>query len=116
MSESLTKRVAQFMQDQPARRSGKGRVVVLALREEIRKALDDGWSVKAVWQTLRAEGSVQVGYHAFRRHVATLISSEQDRHRPVHHATRSVAPPAQTADKPRHFHHERVPNRKEIYG
>jgi Family of unknown function (DUF5338) len=65
MSKSLSSRIATFMEKQPARRSGKTRASVIALREEIQKALNDAWSVKAIWQTLRAEGSVQVGYHAF---------------------------------------------------
>src|SRR5687768_6533878 len=83
MSESLTKRVAQFMQTRPARRSGKARAAVIALREQIREALDDGWSVKAIWQTLRAEGSVQVGYHAFRRYVAELVPQQSRDQKPT---------------------------------
>jgi hypothetical protein len=35
MSEHLTKRVASFMQTQPARPGGKTRAVVVALRDEI---------------------------------------------------------------------------------
>ena len=61
------------MQTQPARRGGKTRAVVVALRDEIQKAIDDGLSVMAIWKTLHADGSVQVGYHVFRRCVAKLL-------------------------------------------
>lgn len=115
MSESLSKRVAQFMQTRPARRSGQARAAVIALREQIGQALADGWSVKAVWQTLRAEGSVQVGYHAFRRCVAELVLKQAPDRKPAPGAAASAAV-VQPAERARGFQHSRVPNKKEIYG
>jgi len=49
MSESLSTRVARFVQTQPARRTGKGRAAVIALRAEIQQAVSDGWSVRAIY-------------------------------------------------------------------
>jgi len=115
MSESLSKRVAQFMQTRPAGRSGKARATVIALREQIREALDDGWSVKVVWQTLQAEGSVQVGYHAFRRHVAELVVAHACVPKPAP-GPAAPAKPAPSTEGPRGFEHSRVPRKKEIYG
>jgi hypothetical protein len=120
MSESLSKRVAQFMQSRPARRSGKARATVIALREQIRDALNDGWSVKVVWQTLHAEGAVQVGYHAFRRHVAELVLAQASDRKPVPAQPAPTPPeparPARSTEGPRVFKHSRVPQKKEIYG
>jgi hypothetical protein len=120
MSESLSKRVAQFMQTRPARRSGKGRATVIALREQIREALNDGWSVKAVWQTLHTEGAVQVGYHAFRRHVAELVLAQASDPKPAPTQPAPTAPesarPAWTTEDSRVFKHSRVPRKSEIYG
>ena len=121
MSESLSTRVARFVQAQPARRSGKARAAVIALRTEIQQAVSDGWPVRAIWQTLRAEGAVQVGYHAFRRHVAELVlkqATEAVHRRTVRHEpSLQPAPPATRAeDKPRAFHHDARPRMDKIYG
>lgn len=116
MSEHLTKRVASFMRNEPSRRGGRTRAVVIALREEIQKALDDGWSVMAIWKTLHADGSVQVGYHVFRRHVAKLLPRASSGERMSRAATTAETPPAHAADRPRVFQHSRVPQKKEIYG
>ena len=115
MSEPLTKRVASFMQTQQARRRGRTRAVVVALRDEIQRAMEDGWSVMAIWKTLHADGSVQVGYHVFRRYVAKLLPREGNRAQAARVA-RPKTPPAQIADRPRGFQHSRVPQKKEIYG
>jgi hypothetical protein len=114
MSESLSKRVAQFVGEQAARRTGKARAVVVALREEIAKARDDGWSVKAIWQTLHADGSIHVGYHAFRRYVAELVPAQS----PAPAAATIARPTARespVAGHSRSFQHERVPQLKDIY-
>jgi hypothetical protein len=130
MSESLSTRIARFVQTQPARRSGKGRAAVIALRTEIREAVSDGWSVRAIWQTLHAEGAVQVGYHAFRRYVAELLPSQATEevrapsaphvpaHRPAAPLTRTepAAAATRTEERPRAFRHERVPRKRDIYG
>lgn len=124
MSESLSSRVARFVQTQPKRRSGRARAAVVALREEIQKALADGWSVMAIWRTLHAEGSVQVGYHAFRRYVAELLRTRPDQQRPAAPAfepapKRSPRPePAATPvpNRPRAFVHNARPQLDKIYG
>jgi hypothetical protein len=55
----------------------KNRTVFLALRPEIQGALDDGWNIKIIWDTLHEEGKVNFGYQAFRRYVNSLILSPQ---------------------------------------
>jgi hypothetical protein len=131
MSESLSARIGRFVQAQPARRSGKARAAVLALRDEIQNALADGWSVRAVWQTLHAEGSVQVGYHAFRRYVAELApqAGAPARTRAAD-ATEAAPPPPRRAsaelattarsssanEAPRGFKHDRRPQLDKLYG
>ena len=115
MSTSLSDRIAKLMRKHPARKSGKARASVIALRAEIQRALNDGWSVKAVWQTLHAEGSVEVGYHAFRRHVSALVPQQQAATRERQRAV-TAAPQEKPPSRDRHFHHDRVPQKKEIYG
>jgi hypothetical protein len=114
MSESLSKRVAEFIGKQPARRSGKARAVVLALREDIQNARDDGWSLKDIWRTLHADGSIHVGYHAFRRYVAALVRANNAQRAPA--AALPTPRAEQLPQQSRSFQHERVPQKKDIYG
>src|SRR5882672_1948276 len=80
MNQSLSKRISHFVRATPARHRGLGRAAVIALREDIRTALDDGWSVMDIWRTLHAEGSIKIGYHSFRRHVAGVVVSKREQH------------------------------------
>lgn len=72
--KSLSERIAERAQKnkQPGR-AGKNRAAFLAIRDEVRKSLDDGWSVKEVWQTLYDEGAINFRYDAFIGYVRKLI-------------------------------------------
>lgn len=114
---SLSARVAQFVKSQPtSRRSGRARAAVIAQRDEIARAIADGWAVKTIWQTLQADGSVTVGYHAFRRQVAELLTPSATANAV---ATVSSAPPRLASPRARddsRFVHNAAPQKDEIYG
>lgn len=69
---SLSERIAAS-QTKSSPISHLNRATVLALRAEIRQALDDGWSVLAIYKTLLDEERVSFSYQAFRRHVNGLL-------------------------------------------
>lgn len=73
-AKSLSERIAERAQKkkQPGR-AGKNRAAFLAVRDEVRQALDDGWPVKDVWETLYAEGAIAFRYDAFIGYVKKLI-------------------------------------------
>jgi hypothetical protein len=52
-----------------ASRRRRHTATVLALREEIQTALDDGWSRLAIWEALFEEQRVQMKYDAFLRYL-----------------------------------------------
>lgn len=52
----------------------KNRAAFIIHRTEIQSAIDKGWPILQVWQTLREEESISYGYHAFRRHVHQLCT------------------------------------------
>lgn len=52
---------------QHAGRRRQHALIVLALRDEIQAALDDGWSRRAIWEALFDEHRVQFKSHAFLR-------------------------------------------------
>jgi hypothetical protein len=129
---SLSARVALHVKSQPtSRRSGRARASVVAQRDEIARAVADGWTVKAIWRTLVADGSVAVGYQAFRRQVAELIVTQ-----PRAGATREAAaqgapsganlrrldptasPTSRDSARPdaARFEHSAAPQKDEIYG
>jgi Family of unknown function (DUF5338) len=49
------------------------RAAFLALRQDIKDAMADGWNVMSIWETLYDEGKVSFGYEAFRKYVNRLI-------------------------------------------
>ena len=71
MAKSLSARIAQ-RQAQGAR-NGKNKAAFLAVRDQVRKALDDGWSMFAIWETLHDERKILTSYESFRRQVKRLI-------------------------------------------
>ena len=77
MSKGLSERIAERMKAKEPTGSGKNRAAFLAVRHEVKKALDDGWSVKVIWETLREEGKITYGYDAFIGYVNRLIRNAE---------------------------------------
>ncbi|WP_322063360.1 TraK family protein [Paraburkholderia sp. J63] len=75
MAATLTERIAaRVLAQSSAPQSQLNRAVFLGVRNEVQRALDDGWSVLAVYRTLHADGRIAFSYQAFRRYVNTLIA------------------------------------------
>lgn len=71
--KNLSDRIAERMKQRGRYPAHRNRAVFLALREEIRAALSDGWSIRAVWETLHGEQRIAFGYDAFTAYVNKLI-------------------------------------------
>ena len=71
MAKSLSARIAQ--RKAQGARNRKNKAAFLAVRDQVRKALDDGWSMFAIWETLHDEKKILTSYESFRRHVNRLI-------------------------------------------
>jgi hypothetical protein len=72
---SLSDRIAARMAEKKPAQGGQNRAAFLALRDEIRAAMEDGWSVKVIWETLRDEGKISFSYPAFCGYANRLILS-----------------------------------------
>lgn len=73
MARALVERVAETVRKRDKSARSRNRAVVLAHRDAIAEALDAGFSVKDVWETLRTEGVVASSYQAFRGHVNRTV-------------------------------------------
>jgi hypothetical protein len=79
MAKALSKRIAARMKKSDAGLKKSSRTIFLALRDEIEAALNDGWTIKVVWETLKEEGKVAFSYQAFNGYVNRLIKNEREK-------------------------------------
>lgn len=77
MVSNLSARIAE--REAKSTKPGKNRATFLALLGEVRNALSDGWSARAVWETLHAEGKVPFGYRTFLTYVERHAKAETDK-------------------------------------
>ena len=75
MAKSLSARIAERIARKKPAGNVRNRAAFLALRDEVKQAIDDGWPVKTIWETLHDEGKVAFSYQAFRGYVNRLILS-----------------------------------------
>ncbi|MET0061000.1 MAG: TraK family protein [Candidatus Thiodiazotropha endolucinida] len=79
--KSLSERIGERAKKTSSCAPHANRAIVLALRGDIQAALNDGWSVLAIYQTLHDEGKVNFSYQAFRRHVNRIFfNNAESRH------------------------------------
>jgi len=101
MAKSLSERIAQRVSAKQPSRTGKNRASFLAVRDDVRKALDDGWPVKVIWDTLRDEGKIEFGYDAFIGYVNRLIrNAETSLANPPGNQVKAEKPTPKTKTKP----------------
>lgn len=77
LSEAIAKRTLTSPLSCPAHIN---RAQFLLLRSDVSCALDDGWSVLAIYKALREERKIEFSYQAFRRYVRSLIRDQQTSH------------------------------------
>lgn len=73
----LTERIAARASTKKPTQGAKNRATFLALRNEIKESLTDGWSVKIIWETLYEEKKISFSYQAFRKYVKQLVTDRQ---------------------------------------
>jgi hypothetical protein len=76
MAKGLSARVAERTGRKTPSRYGKNSAAFLAVRDDVKQAIDDGWPVKEIWRTLFEERKVSFSYEAFRKYVIRLIDGK----------------------------------------
>lgn len=75
MGSSLSERIAKNQLSKTASDNSVNKVAFLALKSDIEAALTDGWSMKAIWETLSMEEKISFSYKTFCVYVMRLISA-----------------------------------------
>jgi hypothetical protein len=64
LSERITEKVNGVLKHSAVTRN---RAAFMAVKEEVRQALNDGWCRKLIWETLKEEGKINFEYQTFLR-------------------------------------------------
>ena len=74
MARDITDALAEWVAKQPARRRHDAQAVAfLAVRTDVIKALEAGYSIKTIWAFLKDQGRITSSYEMFRRHTQRHI-------------------------------------------
>lgn len=76
MAKRLSEILAERAAEKPPNQKARNRAAFIAQISEIKEALDEGWSVKDIWEALSEEGRITFGYQAFLGYVKRLIRSQ----------------------------------------
>ncbi len=69
MEKTILERLIEKSSKEDASKAKRNLSIFLALRDQIRAAIESGWSVKDVWQLLSDEKKLTVSYQVFLRMV-----------------------------------------------
>ncbi len=74
MARDITDALAEWVAKQPPRRRHDAQAVAfLAVRTDVIKALEAGYSIKTIWAFLKDQGRITSSYEMFRRHTQRHI-------------------------------------------
>ncbi|HHF7367879.1 TPA: TraK family protein [Legionella bozemanae] len=77
MKKFLTENMMTSKKSQQRTITRKNKVEFLALREDISEALEKGWSITIIWETLRDEGKFTATYNTFRLYVLKYLNGQK---------------------------------------
>lgn len=80
MGSSLSQRIAKNQLNKKISDRSRNKVAFLALKDDITVALSDGWSMKAIWETLSIEEKISFSYKTFSMYVAQFIDNPYKPH------------------------------------
>lgn len=92
MAKSYTEQLAEWVKRRPApTRRDKNLVAFLAVRDDVKRALDEGYAVKTVWAHMHDSKRVEFGYDTFLNYVNRYLRSVDQ---PVLAANQATSTPA----------------------
>lgn len=73
MAKTYPKQLGDWVKQRVSTRRDMNLVAFLAVREDVKVAVEAGFSVKTVWRNMRETGRIDFGYDTFLNHVNRLI-------------------------------------------
>jgi hypothetical protein len=97
MAEDFSKQLAQWVEQQGLVRSDRNLVAFMAVRDDVKMALDAGYAIKTVWANLRETSRIDLSYKTFLNYVRRVLGPMQEHAaaspiRPTSPATSTVQP------------------------
>lgn len=78
MTKSLSERIAERVNGVSKQSAiPRNRAAFMAVKDEVRQALQDGWSQKLIWETLKEEGKIPFEYQTFLRMIKKAGFNDQ---------------------------------------
>lgn len=94
---TLSERLAEKAKRNPNVK-GQGRAAFIALKPDIKSALDEGWSAKEIWTLLREEEKISISYSVFLRYIRAYglkeVAKSEETVSPLPAGGEVVSPPA----------------------
>ena len=104
MNPKMTpKQFSRSIAEAPLTTTRTTRALVAVYRDEILQSLADGWPTRAIWERMKRDGLLSVGYDAFRRAAARLAGAPR------------TQPQASTSPAATGFNFNPTPNPKELF-
>src|SRR5574338_453220 len=102
MAKSYTEELAEWVSQRTAHRPRQDKNVVafLAVKGDVKAALDAGYSMKTIWAHLHAMGRIAYRYETFTLHVKRHIRTERSAGNPVAQQAQSSPQTPAAATKP----------------
>ena len=91
------------------KRRSSGRVEFLALKDEIKEALDDGYLAIEVWEHLREKGVISIQYRMFVRYVNRFVRQKNSKTEPEPIPEKPTGPKQVHIDGPKRFEYDATP-------
>lgn len=77
MTRNYPEQLGDWVKQNKLAQRDKNLVAFLAVRDDVKAALDAGYAVKTVWANLQACKRTEIGYEVFLRYVNRMIRSPQ---------------------------------------
>lgn len=95
MAKSYTEQLTEWVrQRSQSARHEKNRVAFLAVRNDVRQALEQGWPVKTIWAHMVEQERIGFGYDTFLTYVKRHVRSAAEAPGAVRASRPSARPPA----------------------
>ncbi|MYN08889.1 TraK family protein [Pseudoduganella aquatica] len=78
MGKNYPDQLGDWVRQRAATTRDKNLVAFLAVRDDVRAALDAGYAAKTVWSNLRESKRIAVSYTAFLRYVRKFLNQSDD--------------------------------------